>query len=408
MSKLTSKIIDTKQLDVLTNGAPAIIWCDELRGFGARISPPNTRFPNGKISYLVQKRQGGRQTKQIRFTFDAQDVNCARDKALTLLSDIRNGGNPSLERKDVLSQRRREYHAFKTQKFKDIFEQYRLARSNGAYYWERDIVYAWNKHILPVVGNRAVTEITKDDIRALLMNIKGAVAAKKAQDQLKPFFKYLMQEDIITANPFDSIASLPKGKSRDRVLTKDELIAFWKATGDIIAKTRPQYGYMFRVLLLTAARLREIAHLESDEVSFTASRITIPAKRAKSKRSHIIPLGDLAVDVLQQVPRRHNQFVFSYGKRKLGGFSMAKSTLDREMRKYLGDNFKPWHSHDLRHTFATIMAEQGCNPDIIDRCLSHLAKSQEGVRGVYQRFEFIKERTEVMNKWNNYIAELCK
>jgi integrase len=406
MSKITSKRIDATNVDVLIAGKPIIIWDSELRGFGVRLSPANKRYPDGKISYLVQKRAGGRGSREIRVTFEAVDVGAARDKAISLIASIRNGENPSKRKKDLLALRRQEYAEFRAKKFKDIFERYRKERTDGSYYWEKDIIWGFNKYVLPSWGSSAITEITKEDCKSLLKSIPKQSSARRIEQQLKPMFKWALEQDIITTNPFDGIKPQPKGASRDRVLQPQELQAFWKATGEMIGWGKPIFGHMYRALLLSAARLREIAHLEHAELHLQVRVINIAANRTKNSKVHVIPLSGLLIEVLQAAPNRHKKYVYSYGRGPLGGFSPAKANLDKLMQKYLGEQFKPWHNHDLRHTFATIMASQGANPDIIDRCLGHVSKGQEGVRGIYQRYEFLKERGEVMQQWSDYIERL--
>jgi hypothetical protein len=37
---------------------------------------------------------------------------------------------------------------------------------------------------------------------------------------------------------------------------------------------------------------------------------------------------------------------------------------------------------------------------------NHVSGSFEGVKGIYQRYEFLPERKEAIEKWNNYIEQL--
>ena len=60
----------------------------------------------------------------------------------------------------------------------------------------------------------------------------------------------------------------------------------------------------------------------------------------------------------------------------------------------------PFTVHDLRRTASTHLNEQGFNSDAIEACLNHTAK---GVRGVYNKAKYEKERTEMMQKWSNHI-----
>lgn len=405
MSKITSKCVASAQLDVFIAGKPIILWDSELRGFGVRLSPANSRYPDGKISYLVQKRTGGRGTKEVRLTFEAPDTATARDKALLLISQIRNGEDPSKRKKDLLSQRRLEYREFKTKKFIDIFEQYRKIKSDGSYYWERSIIYNKNNHLAPAFGGSGLSQITKDDIRSMLKAIPSKSVAKVIEAQLKPFFKWCVQEDLLAHNPMIDLAPLPTVKSRDRVLSKTELIAFWKATEDIIKTDKPLFGYVYRLLLLTGQRLREIAHMESAELNFAEQIFTLSAARAKNDLAHIVHLSPLAITLIEAAPRKGNRYVFSYnGHKPLSGFSASKRLLDKYMQHYLDEPLRSFQLRDLRRTFATTCAELGIDHNIADRILNHVSDAQQGVKGIYQRFEFLAERKAAMLKWNDFVA----
>jgi integrase len=385
-----------------------ILWDTDQRGFAVRIGPRNTRYPNGKISYFVQKRTGGRGSKEFRYVFGQypqMDIKEARNRALSLISDIRGNINVSKQRKETIDLRRAEAEASRTKKFEDIFQEYRKTKSDGSYYWEVDLVYYQNKYFVPRFGSLAVTEITKDDIRTLLKSIKHKSVAKKAEAQLRPFFKYCVQEDIIYANPMTDLAPLPKLKSRDRVLSREELVAFWKATEEM-KKAGSLFGHVYQLLLLTGQRLREIAHMEHDELNLLEQIFNLSAKRSKNGLAHIVHLSDLALEIITTAPRNSNQFVFSYNRHALSGFSVSKRILEQTMQKYLDKPLKPFQLRDLRRTFATNCAELGIDHNIADRILNHVSDSQSGVKGIYQRYEFLPERKAAMLTWNNYVQSL--
>lgn len=416
-ARLTESSIVSAQVDAIIANRPILLWCPQLKGFGLRISPPSKRYPTGKSAYIVQKRVAGRGSKETRYTFGDYPMlplSEARDQALALLSQIRADNSPAQRRKDLFAQRRQEYQASKTNKFSLVYEQYRNKRvsenqKGDTNYFTKEMPYLFDKHVIPYIGNKSLTEIQKDDLRTLLRAIHKLPTRGKIEAMLKPLFKYALKEDIISTNPFDAIEATPKPKSRDRYLSTIELQAYWSATTDTLSTDKPLFGHFYRVLLLTAARLREIAKLEISELQLDKKQIHISAARMKNDSGHIIPLSDFVVAQINAIPRKHKTYVFSYGRRSLSGFSTAKSLQDEAMRPYLAKQnveFKPWVNHSLRATFATHMAEQGANTDIIDRCLSHISESQEGVKGIYQLYEFLPERRDVMEKWSSFIERL--
>lgn len=413
---ITKERIAAASLDAIITGKTIRLWDHSPKGFFARVGLPNSKYPTGKTTFGVHKRQGGRGSRAIAVmfgTYPEMDISAARDKATALLAQIRNGENPSQQKKSLFATRKQEYELFKRSKFSIIAEQYRLKRleENGANtnYFEKEMPQLFAKYVFPHVGNKAFSEIEKDDIRTLLRAIPTIPMRGKVEAMLKPLWKYALTEDIIKANPFDGIVPTPKPKSRDRYLSTIEIQALWNVACDTIKTDKPLFGHFYKLLLLSAARLREIAELEISELQLDKKQLHIAPHRMKNDNGHIIPLSDFAIAQINRIPRKHRTYVFSYGRAPLSGFSAAKVLLDDAMTTCLkrqNQELKPWVNHSLRHTFATHMAEQGANTDIIDRCLSHISKSQEGVRGVYQLYEFMPERRQVMQLWSDFVERL--
>jgi integrase len=414
---ITKERIAAADLDATISGKAVLLWDNSPKGFFARVGPPNTKFPLGKTTFGVHKRQGGRGSRAIAVmfgTYPEMDISTARDKAISLIAQIRNGENPSQDKNSLFAKRRQEYHAYKNHKFRLILEDYRKKRiaentKGDTNYFEKEMPYLFDKYVIPHIGNRTFSEIRKDDLKVLLREIPTLPMRGKVEAMLKPIFKYATTEDIINSNPFDGIAPTPKPKSRDRYLSTIEIQALWSAACDTIDTDKPLFGHFYKLLLLSAARLREIAELEISELQLDRAQIHIAARRMKNDHGHIIPLSPFAIAQINAIPRKHKTYVFSYGRSHLSGFSAAKVLIDEGMQPYLktqNQEFKPWVNHSLRHTFATHMAEQGANTDIIDRCLSHMSRSQEGVRGVYQLYEFIPERRQAMQLWSDLIESL--
>lgn len=402
--RISKQSIDAAVTDALLTQSSNVIWDTEQRGFAVRVGAPNDKYPNGKITYFVQKRVAGRRSKEIRFVFGqypTMDIQTARNAALSLISDIRSNVDIAKERNDLLLLRRKEAEEIKTKRFEDVFEAYRRSRSDGSYYWEKDIVYYAKKYYKPSFHNIAVSQITKDDVRQLLKGIPKKGAAKKAEAQLRPFFKYCVREEIITHNPMLDLAPLPKLKARDRVLSKPELIAFWKATEEMKAEGS-LFGHVYQLLIVTGQRLRELAHMEHSELNVSDQIFHLSSKRSKNGLAHIVHLSPIALQILSQAPNKSKQFVFSYNGRKLSGFSVSKGILEKKMAKHLG-TLQPFQLRDLRRTFATMCAELQTDPNVVDRILNHVSDAQSGVKGVYQKYEFMPQRKEAMLTWGRYV-----
>jgi integrase len=174
-------------------------------------------------------------------------------------------------------------------------------------------------------------------------------------------------------------------RTRERVLTDDELRALWAATEGWYP-----YGSLVRLLLLCGARLNEIAKARYDEVDFARRVLTVPAERFKANSVHAIPLSDDAIALLQALPRRGEFLFTSSGTRPAQDFFMAKGKLDAAM------GIAPFQFHDLRRTFRTRLAELRVPDHIAELAIGHAKK---GLRRVYDQHAYADEIRAAMQAW---------
>ena len=106
-------------------------------------------------------------------------------------------------------------------------------------------------------------------------------------------------------------------RSRDRVLSDDELRLVWLAADEI----GWPYGQMVQLLALTGARRDEVARMQWSELDFKQCLWTLPRERVKNDRPHTVPLSPLAVSIIKDVPRIAGPYVFTTdGKTASSGY----------------------------------------------------------------------------------------
>ena len=76
-------------------------------------------------------------------------------------------------------------------------------------------------------------------------------------------------------------------------------------------------------------------------------------------------------------------YVFTTGKKPIGGFSQLKSKFDEKA------GLSDWTIHDLRRTARSLMSRAGVPTDHAERCLGH---AMGGVRGTYDRYAYHSEK----------------
>lgn len=82
--------------------------------------------------------------------------------------------------------------------------------------------------------------------------------------------------------------------ARDRVLTDEEVGAFWQAAGE---QGWP-FENVFKLLLITAQRREEVAGMRWREIDLDAATWTIAAERCKNGKAHTIDLCSEALHLL--------------------------------------------------------------------------------------------------------------
>jgi integrase len=226
---------------------------------------------------------------------------------------------------------------------------------------------------------------------------------------LKALYGFGMSAEAMKAvasSPFAGLELKKEGDGRDRVLSKTELKAVWRAVG----KLGHPYTAIVRLLILTGQRLNEIAGLRWGEVDLVEQQITLPGSRTKNGKPHIVALSSAAVDILKGAPKIESQdgLVFTVTGKPLNGWSKMRTRLNEAVTETL-DNREPerWTMHDLRRTAATRMAEDlKIAPNVIDKVLNHSTGVVRGVAAIYNRAELLDERRAALEAWSRYVDEL--
>jgi integrase len=222
--------------------------------------------------------------------------------------------------------------------------------------------------------------------------------ARSLHAALSVCFGWLLRHRRIDVNPCVGVWRPRPPAARDRVLSNDEIKAFWKAADAVGGP----FGVVSKLLLLTGSRLNEIAELQWGEIAEDGSILHLPGERTKNHRPHIIPLSPLARDlVADQQQIESCPFVFTTnGRTPISGWSKMKARLDAEM------GIAHWRIHDLRRTCVTGMAEIGVAPHVIEAVVNHISGTRAGVAGTYNRSELLAERRAALERWAAHVAGL--
>lgn len=220
-------------------------------------------------------------------------------------------------------------------------------------------------------------DVSQGTIRAFLQALadKGNAPITRGRKlaAIKSFFKFLLLDDRLKANPAERIR-MPKPQEKEpSYLTEKEYGRLLKSVKDNSTKYfKLRDSAIITTLLGMGLRLSELAGLNIGDVSFEDK--TIKVKR-KGNRERILPANKDVTNALKRyLETRENAanqeplFLSKRNKR------IANASIWHLVRKY----FKETHieknrvsPHTLRHTFATTLLKNGENIFTIKELLSH-------------------------------------
>ncbi len=236
-------------------------------------------------------------------------------------------------------------------------------------------------HILPFFGNKPINEIKASDVRrwqAKLMsspNNYSQTYLKKINTELNSIINYAKRFYDLNTNPCGKAGTIGKAKAEEMdYWTYDEYIAFREGVKD-----KPLSYICFEVLYWTGMREGELLALSPADIDFDNKLISInrtyqriggkdvftSPKTRKSKRK--IPIPDFLCQELSDYIQ--SRYMLDADERL---FPITKSYLSHEMiRGCKNTGVKKIRIHDIRHSHASLLINQGCDALMLADRLGH-------------------------------------
>lgn len=352
--------------------------------------------PSGTKSWSLMYRIHGKQKRIMLGHYPIVSLKLAREKVRDALLMVNEGIDPEAIKKSETEEEQPEEVARTVEELaKDFIERY--AKVNTRTWKMTEQVF--QNHIYPALGNRIARDVRRREVVAMLDKIAATDrphAANHALSVLRKMYNWAIERDELELNPCDRVKKPVRVKNRERYLSHDEIKIFWHFAGGL----GYPYGPVLQLLLLTGQRRSEIAELKWSQIDFAQKIICLDRDHVKADRGHEVPLSDMAISILQKLPRFKGDYVFTttHGQKPISCFGKTKKNFD----KFCG--VVNWRIHDLRRTCGTWMAKGLRIPSsTISRILNH---AEGGVTHIYVRHTFLEEKREALDKWAGYISSL--
>ncbi len=191
----------------------------------------------------------------------------------------------------------------------------------------------------------------------------------------RAFFNYLIEEQVIPANPADLLATPKQSRMLPDVLTVEEIELLFSG----IDHSKPEgqrNRAMLEVMYSCGLRVSETIHLLISNLYLDVGYIRVIGKRNKER---LIPIGDEAakhIELYRQYSR--TQINVAKGCEDFLFLNRRGGQLSRVMVFYIikaaarqAGIDKNIHPHTLRHSFATHLVEGGAHLRAVQEMLGH-------------------------------------
>jgi integrase len=367
------------------NAGRVEVWDSVLPAFGLRVSA------TGRKVWIAAVRKPGsaNPARQSIGTYPELSLADARTAARALMAD------PA----GVVAEQKRAKAATVGAVVAEFIGRYQKPRNRR---W-RDVERLLLRELAPW-SDWPIGDIAKRDVIALLdvTADRAPVMANRLLAHIRKLFSWAVERSILDASPVAGVKAPARETSRDRVLTDAELVAVWRACDGL----GWPFGPLVRLLIATGARRDEVARMAWPQVDHDAALWTLPREQTKADRAHTVALSDLALDILEALPRLGDGLVFPASRQgsanPVSGFSVAKRRLDAL------SGVSGWRFHDIRRTVATGLQRLGVRLEVTEAVLGHVSGSRAGIVAVYQRHAYADEKAAALAAWGRHVESLIR
>jgi len=368
------------------------------------------------LSLLVKKT--GSKLWRFRYSFSGKrcmisvgkypqiSIKQARSKQQEYNELLAQGVNPSTNKKMERAKISND------QNFKNVALEWHTHKyQQGNLKHKKNVLRRLEKYVFPVIGNLPISDVQAPMLFNIVESIQktGHIETGKRVNGICSFvFRYGVAKGYcnsdITQN-YRGMLKTAKSKHLPTLTKPEEIGELLKDIVDYHGKITVKTALLISPYVFV--RPNELVNSKWADVNFDDSHWIIPAEFMKMNRDHLIPFPHQVKSLLIALYPITGESKYIFPSHRDNTKPMNSQTVNQTLKRLKDEKYKgKIVSHGFRGMASTILNENKFRHDVIEKQLAHQETNK--VRGAYNHAEYLKERTEMMQWYADYLDKLSK
>ena len=235
------------------------------------------------------------------------------------------------------------------------------------------------------INQKNYLKIKYEDVSNFIMSLQKSgyksTSINRAISTLRSFYTYLEKEKIITSNPFNLVSNLKTDKRLPNYFKYNEYLEMINTLSDSPLDIRNRL--ILELLLATGMRVSELSSVKMDAIDFNNNEIKVHGKGGKER---IVYYGSYAKDALDNYLHNSRNILLNGKNCEFLLVNNNGNPLTSRGIRLIIENIVKKASisskvtpHTFRHTFATMLLNEGCNIKSVQELLGHASLGTTGI-----------------------------
>lgn len=238
-----------------------------------------------------------------------------------------------------------------------------------------------NKHILPAIGDKPISEVTVADVQGIMSTLKSASSAKQVKSIVNMVVDAAIADELYHhPNPCrDKRIVMPTAKKKRDALTSDDL----SKVIELLPTLEEEHSRILVMLIMTGSRRSEALGARWEDIDWEMKTIHLQ-RVVRFLNNRPVVSEKMKTKSANRIVSLWDEFIPYLGERKQSGFIINSDGNPLSERQYMNR----WNAimkelkangleerftaHQLRHTYATVAANSGnIPPKVLQGMLGH-------------------------------------